>query len=212
MTRILIAHEMDLVTQGAYHVLTANPSWSVIGECHVLSDTLDVLASVDVDVLICSEQIDPLHDTVRLIKLLRDAAPSARLILIGATIDGRLMRDLFHLGLSAYLHQGDPLRDCLPAAIYAAFRNSLYLSPTANAEYLVSMQASAHHWQIDEEARTVLRLLAAGGTIGSIAAEMKVPRRHIYWVCEKLRYRFGAVTNTQMVSYAIAEGYTSPPD
>ena len=212
MTRILVAHEMDLVTQGAHHVITTNPSWTVVSECHTLSDVVSLLASETVDILVCSEQLDPLQDIVTVIKFLRATAPDVRIILIGATNDGRLMRDMFHMGLSAYLHSGDPLRECLPAAIYSAIRGTLYLSPTSNAEYIVSMQTSPHHWQIDEEARTVLRLLAAGGTVNTIAAEMKVQRRHVYWVLEKLRYRFGALTNTQMVSYAIAEGYTSPPE
>ena len=212
MTRILVAHEMDLVTQGVHHVLATNSSCSVVAECHTLNDMLDVLKSAPIDILVCSEQIDPFQDTVRLTRLLRSTAPNVHIIFIGASNDGRLMRDLFHLGLSAYLHQGDPLSDCLPAAIHAALRGSLYLSPTANTEYIVAMQASAHHWHIDEEAITVLRLLAAGGTPNAIATEMKVKRRHIYWICDKLRYRFGAVTNTQMVGYAIAEGYISPPD
>ncbi len=212
MTRILVAHEMDLVTQGAHHVIASNPSWKVVGECHTLSDVVSVLASETVDILVCSEQIDPLQDIVTIIKLLQATAPDVHIILIGSTNDGRLTRDLFHMGLSAYLHSGDPLRECLPAAIYSAIRGTLYLSPTANAEYIVSMQTSPHHWQIDNEARMVLRLLAAGGTASTISVEMKVPRRHVYWIIDKLRYRFGALTNTQMVSYAIAEGYISPPE
>ena len=57
-----------------------------------------------------------------------------------------------------------------------------------------------------------MRLLAQGYTIGIIANQLSVSQRHIYWVCQKLRNRFGATTNEQMISCAIAEGYVSAYD
>lgn len=212
MAHILLADEMDLVTHGARSVLLINPAWTVVGECHSLNDTLKQLDPAAVDVVVCGEQLDPGYDALRLVERLRTAAPNAHMILIGSAADGRLLRDLLHIGLRAYLHRGDPLRDCLPAAIHTVLRESLYLSPTANTDYLVAIQSGKHHRYLDPEARMVLRLLAQGCTIGSIAAQMRLPQRRIYWVCQKLRNRFGATTNEQMMSCAIAEGYTNAYD
>lgn len=209
MAQILLADEMDLVTHGARSVLLNTPEWTVVGEYQSLSGALKQMGTAVVDVVVCGEEIDPGYDPLTLVEMMQATAPSARVILIGSAADGRLLRDLLHIGARGYLHRGDPLRDCLPAAIHAVLKNSMYLSPTANTEYLVAMQSGEHHWMLDAEARTVLRLLARGCTVGSIAAQMKLPQRHVYWVCQKLRSRFGAATNEQMISCATAQGYTS---
>jgi DNA-binding NarL/FixJ family response regulator len=212
LAHILLADEMDLVTHGARSVLLNHPGWTVVGECHSLNDMLKQLAATVVDVVVCGDEIDPGYDAISLVERLRSEAPHVHMILIGSVADGRLLRDLLHIGLRAYLHRGDPLRDCLPAALHTVLRDSLYLSPTANTDYLVAIQSGKRHRYLDPEARMVLRLLAQGCTIGSIAAQMKLPQRRIYWICQKLRNRFGATTNEQMMSCAIAEGYASAYD
>lgn len=212
MAQILLADEMDLVTRGARSVLLDFPDWTVAGECHSLNEALQQLSLSVVDVVICGEQIDPSYDVLSLVERLRSAAPNAHIILIGSVADGRLLRDLLHCGLRAYLNRGDPLGDCLPVAIRAVLKESLYLSPAANSDYLVAMQSSKSHRYLDSEARIVLRLLARGCSIGIIAAQLSVSQRHVYWVCQKLRNRFGATTNEQMISCAIAEGYANAYD
>lgn len=212
MTRILIADEMDLVTRGARYVLQDYSDWIVVGECHSLADTLSQLRTMTVDVVLCGEQIDPFCDALGLVERLKTVAPHTHVILIGAASDGRLIGDLLQAGLHAYLNRGDALSDYLPVAIGAVARESLYLSPTANAEYLVAMQSGGRHWHLNDEARTVLRLLAQGCSIGSIAAQMKVSPRRVYRIRQKLRHRFGATTNEHLISCATAEGYTHLSD
>jgi FixJ family two-component response regulator len=89
-------------------------------------------------------------------------------------------------------------------------RDRPFLSPTANAEYLVAMQSPERDWQLDNEARSVLRMLAQGYHTGQIAYELEIPLRRVYWVREKLRCRFGALTNEHMISRAAAEGFVFP--
>lgn len=212
MAYVLLADEMDLVTRGAQSILLNNPEWKVVGEYQSLGDTLKRLDATMVDVVICGDQLDPGCDAFALVERLRTAAPRTYIILIGAATDGRLIRDLLHSGVQAYLNRGDPLCEHLPTAIRMVLRESLYLSPTANTDYLVAMQSGKRHRSLDAEARTVLRLLAQGCTIGNIAAQMSVSQRHIYWVCQKLRNRFGAATNEQMITCAISEGYANAYD
>lgn len=189
-----------------------NLLWAVVGECCVLSDALKRLNTAAIDVIICGDQVDPLYDAFTLVEQLTAAAPDARLILMGSATDGRLIDELLHSGLRAYLHRADPLCDCLPAAVRAVLKGSRYLSPTANTAYLVAMQSGARQRPLDAEARRVLRLLARGHTVGNIAVQLRISPRRVYWICQKLRNRFGATTNAHMISCAIAEGYTTAAD
>lgn len=75
---------------------------------------------------------------------------------------------------------------------------------------LVAMQSPQRDWHLDAEARAVLRLLAQGNHIGQIALQLQMPPRHVYWIRDKLRQRFGANTNEHMISRAAAEGYIFP--
>jgi DNA-binding CsgD family transcriptional regulator len=68
------------------------------------------------------------------------------------------------------------------------------------------MEHPTRKWELDTEAYAVLRLLAQGNTVGSIAVHLKVSQRRVYWVREKLRRRFGAVTNEHLITRAAAEG------
>jgi DNA-binding NarL/FixJ family response regulator len=131
---------------------------------------------------------------------------------MGTLSDGLLIRDLFAVGACGYLAAGDDLPACLLTAVDTVLRERPYLSPTANSEYLITMHTRDRNWKLDAEARAVLRLLAQSFTVGRIAAQLQVKPRRVYWVREKLRYRFGATTNEHLISWAVMEGFASFPD
>jgi DNA-binding NarL/FixJ family response regulator len=170
----------------------------------------DLIAKTKTDqpnVILLGDRFDPLIDTIALVEQILYAAPSARIIVMGTSTDGLVIRDLFKMGVCGYLAAGDDLSSCLLTALDMVLRERPYLSPTANSEYLILMHTGDKDWKLDAEARAVLRLLAQGCTIGKIAAQLRVKPRRVYWVREKLRYRFGATTNEHLISRAAAEGF-----
>lgn len=99
-----------------------------------------------------------------------------------------------------------------PTQLDTVMLNRLYLSATANSEYLIAMQSGAYNWRLNEEARAVLCMLAQGHSIDEIAAELDIIPRRAYWVRTKLKRRFGASTNEHLISRAAAEGFVFVPD
>ena len=53
-------------------------------------------------------------------------------------------------------------------------------------------------------------MLAHGDEVSEIAEQLDVSLRHVYWVREKLRNRFGARTNEHLIQRAIVEGFIYP--
>ena len=206
-TRILLADEADLVLLGAQTILKDRPEFEVVYSARSADDLLEAARRCLPEVILFNERLDPWIDVLALVERLKHAAPRARLIVLGGQVDGLLVRDLFACGVLGYLFGGDDLRDCLIPALATVLNNRPYLSPTANAEYLVAMQSPLRDWKLDSEARAVLRLLARGMHVSDIAAQMDVPLRRIYWVRQKLRKRFGANTNEHLISMAVAEGF-----
>lgn len=204
---ILIADEMDLATRGARIVLESERGWFIDGEYQALADLLTAVEAQPPDIIICGEHLDPEVDSLSLIDQLVDAAPYAKRIIIGASTDGLRTQDMFDCGMHAYLYRSDPLRCCLVPAVRAVLANRYYLSPTANTEYLIAMQSPLREWRMDAEARAVLRLLAQGLHTGQIALELAISQRRVYFIRQKLRHRFGAVTNEHLISRATEEGF-----
>ena len=210
--RILIADEADLVLIGAQTILKDRPSWNVVETVRSGDDLLESARRWLPAVIVFNECLDPLIDVLAVVERLKHASSHSRLIVLGGQVDGLLIRDLFACGVMGYLFSGDDLRDCLIPALNTVLHNRPYLSPTANAEYLVAMQSPLRDWKLDSESRAVLRLLARGLHINDIARQMDVSLRRIYWVRQKLRNRFGANTNEHLISRAVAEGFAGVLD
>jgi DNA-binding NarL/FixJ family response regulator len=207
--QLLLADEADLVLIGAQAILKDRPDWEVIQTARSGGELLEAARRWQPDIILFNEHLDPLIDVLALVERLKQAAPNSRQIVLGNKVDGLLVRDLFVCGVMGYLFTGDDLGDCLIPALTTVINNRPYLSPTANAEYLVAMKSPLRDWKLDSETRAVLRLLSRGMHINDIAEQLDVPQRRIYWVRQKLRKRFGANTNEHLISMAVAEGFTN---
>lgn len=212
IARIVLATHNDLMLVGAHTVLNRCPEIEVTSAVQDVTALLDRIVFDKPNVILISERLDPSSDPVALVERLQSTLHEAHLIVVGATRDGLLIRDLFSVGIKAYLYESDELQHCLIPAVKTVMTNRPYLSPSANAEYLIAMQSDERDWKLDTEARSVLRLLAQGCTVGSIAVQLKTNPRRVYWVREKLRRRFGATTNEHLINRAAAEGFSGFTD
>jgi DNA-binding NarL/FixJ family response regulator len=161
-THILIADGSSLTVVGAAALLKDRADTSIMKTEN--ADELTRLAqNVQPDIVLMGDQFDPLVDTLDLVERIRAVASRVRIIVMGTLSDGLLIRDLFMVGVHGYLSVADDLSNCLLTAVDTVLRDRLYLSPTANSEYLVSMHSQDKDWKLNSEARTVLRLLAQVG-------------------------------------------------
>lgn len=210
-THILIADSSSLTVVGAESLLKGRVD-TVVRKTENGDDLLALARRITPDLILLGDGFDPLFDTLHLVERLREVVPSVRLIIMGSFIDGLVIRDLFSLGISAYLALSDNLSECLMAAVDSVLQDRPYLSPTANTEFLIAMQGKNRNWYLDAEARGILRLLASGCTPHQIAVKLSLKRRRVYWVIEKMRARFGAATNEHLITRACAEGFAGFPD
>lgn len=205
--RIVIADDMDLVLEGIKAVLRQQSDFEVVGAYQVLSELLDGLAKHQPHAILLGDRLEPGMDVLALVELVQSVAPRARIVVMGSTPDGLIVNDLFAMNVAGYLYRNDPLSGALVEAIRTVMRKRPYLSPTANSEYLLAMQSDHAGWQLDAEGRDVLRLMANGHRPQEIALIRGMFLRRVYWIVAKLRDRFGAETNEQMIARAAEEGF-----
>lgn len=206
LTHILIADASSLTVVGAKTVLSQRAD-TLITTASTADELLQACRTDRPDLILLGETLDPDHETLTLLERVRDASPVTRVLLIGLHPHGLFIRDAIALGALGYLSLLDDLREGLLTAVEFALRNRQYLSPSANSEYLIVLHQGKRKWQLDAETRSVLNLLVQGYSVADIAARMNSTVRHIYWVRDKLRARFGATTNEHLVSRAKSEGF-----
>lgn len=205
--RVVAADDVDLVLTGIKAILTAWNECDLLGVFASLPDLLTGLRSAAPDIIIVGDRLDMDHAPLKLIDTLKTITPRARLALLGNMVDGFAVQELFNRGIHAYLYKSDPLTETLISALRSIHLGKPYLSPTVSAEYLLATQRGADRFRLNSEALRILYLLADGCTVHEIAAQLTVTVRHVYWVCEKLRRRFGAATNEVIISRARLEGF-----
>lgn len=204
---LILAVPSDLTQIGLWASLLERPDLRVLAAVRHLLPLEAVAEQYQPDVVIVSEGLDPEYTIFEVLDRLMARAPASRPVVLGERAQGLLVGDLLHAGVQGYLYSGDDLSDCLTTALDTVMRGRTYLSPTAKAEYRVAQQSPQRDWHLDAEARAVLRLLAAGTRVCEIASELCIPQRRVYWVRQKLRHRFGAETNEQLISLAASEGF-----
>ncbi len=207
MLRIVIADDVDLVLKGIQSVLAGWSEAEIVGVYQSVSELLEGLAKKPVDVVILDDRIDPECAPLSVIQHVQVLVPKAKIIILGTIVDGMVVQEFFARGIHGYLYKSDTLADSLVPAIRAVMQGKLYLSPTAGAEHMAAMREGRQRWQLDDEALTVLRLLADGSHVSQIAHRLSVSPYRIYAVRNKLRARFGAENNEAMISRATAEGF-----
>jgi DNA-binding NarL/FixJ family response regulator len=207
ISRLALADDTDLALIGAQAVVSHYDQLRVVGICQTLPDLIDLLTTHKPDVALLGDRLEPDLDVLALVARVQAATPRAKLIVMGRLPDGLIVHELFNHGVLGYLYKSDRLEACLAEAIHAVLRGKPYLSPTANAEFLLAVRDGRTDWQLDAEGRDVLRLMAQGCRPQEIALMRGVPVRRIYWVGNKLRDRFGAETNEQLMVRAAEEGF-----
>lgn len=204
---IIIADNVDLAVEGMKTILHQHGAFQVVGTYQLLSDMLNALGNVRPDVILLGDRIEPDMDVLALVEQVQAAAHRARIVILSYLSDGPIVQELFTVGAMGYLYKNDPLSHYLVEAIQTVMRGRPYLSPTANSEYLLAMQNGSAVWQLDAEAREILRQLAQGLRPQEIALIRHVSVRRVYGICERLRRRFGADTNIQLIARAAQEGF-----
>jgi DNA-binding NarL/FixJ family response regulator len=205
--KIVLADDSDLMMVGTEAIIESKPEYRVVGKAHTLNTVLKAVEQQNPEIAILSEC---LYDTdiVSAVDAVRHISPQTLMIVVGMLTDGTLIHNLYMHGIKGYLYRGDPLQECLLPAIRTVLQDRPYLSPTANAEYLITLQSGHPVQQLNAEARAVLNYLAQGISVNQIAYYMGTSPRRVYSIRDRLRRRFGVETNEHLISRAVAEGFT----
>ncbi len=209
--KVLVCDDSDIFILGIQTILASHYHFRVVGTARFLDELIEEIRIHRPHIIVLNEwlyNVD-IMSALQQIFAACDPRERCRVLVTGSLNDGFFIRDLMLAGVSGYLSKTDDLRPILVKALYSILQDRTYLSTTANTEYNVVQQKADADLvrELNEEDRGVLRLLANGTHPCTIAHAIGISKRRVYRVREKLRARFGARTNEELIRRAVAEGF-----
>lgn len=210
--KVLVCDDSDIFILGIQTILASHYHFRVVGTARFLDELIEGIRVHRPHIVVLNEWLCNVDIMTALQRIFSVCGQHrCRVLVTGSLNDGFFIRDLMLAGVSGYLSKNDDLRPILVKALYSVLQDRVYLSTTANNEYSMIQQkvkpGVLQSQPINEEKREVLRMLANGMYPRAIASHMGISERRVYRLRQKLRTRFGARTNEELIRRAVAEGF-----
>jgi two-component system invasion response regulator UvrY len=206
MIRILLADDHGIVREGIRRLLEERNGFLVVGEAGSVVELLTMLHGTAADVVVLDITMPGpgIVDTLRQVKAIR---PQARCLVLTAHPEADYAVRVLRAGAAGYLTKDRSLEQ-LVEAIRRVYRGGMYVSPSlgeALAARLGGSPETAHGTLSDREFQ-VLRELARGESLKSIAAQLAVSPKTVTTYRSRILEKLGLDSNADLVRYALEHG------
>lgn len=207
--RILIADDHEVVRQGLKMFLSMDHSFEIVGEASNGQEAIDLLASVDVDVVLM-DLLMPVLSGIDAIPIIRQTYPDIEVIALTSVLDNGSVVKAVRAGAIGYLLKDANSKELLQS-IKAAAAGQVQLSPKAAALLVQEVHVPESPEALSNREVDVLRLLAEGMSNREIAEALtlgeKTIKTHVSNILSKLQLN----SRTQAALYAVRIGLVAEP-
>lgn len=205
MIRLLIVDDHTLMREGLKQLFTLVDDVDVVGDAINGAQALERLRKGDVD-LVLLDLTMPGISGESLIERMCAHYPQLRILVLSMHNEPQVAQRALKAGANGYACK-DSDSDALLAAIRKVAAGGRYLDPVV-AENMAfeaaGVDAPARHAILSDRELQVLRLLAKGKSINTIADELLVSNKTVSTHKARMMDKMGFTNNADMVRYAIA--------
>jgi DNA-binding NarL/FixJ family response regulator len=182
MINVIIADDHNLVREGIRALLEKAEDITVVGEAENGQDALDLVQTVQPDVLVMDIAM-PGMNGIQVLEQLREMELPTQVVILSMYADEIFVRQALQNGAKGYLLKGS-FKEELLLTIRAASRGATYLSPSVSESVLTPPASSAPSPadQLTPREHELLQLIAKGHTNAEIAdllnVSIKTVERH----------------------------------
>jgi two-component system capsular synthesis response regulator RcsB len=172
---VVVADDHRVVLFGISRLLEDEPDIHVLAAAVSISELMEALRQASCDVLLCDYAFeeDQHQDGLHLLKRIRVAYPSVRIVLLSCHRDIMIVHRALRIGVSGYLSKASGEFVALPKVIRMAHKGQRYLdhaTSEAMIGYLLDNPvACGGAIQLSSREMEVVRLFASGMTVTEIA-------------------------------------------
>lgn len=211
MIRVLLADDHAMVREGIRRVLEERTGIVIVAEAASADALLAELRRVQADVVILDIAM-PGPGIVETLRQVKAVQPRTRSLVLTAYPEADYAVRVLRAGAAGYLTKDRSL-DQLVDAVRRVHRGGMYVSPslgeTLAARLLGSGREPAHGALSDREFE-VLRGLAEGQPLKTIAARMAVSPKTVTTYRGRILQKLGLRANADLVRYAMEHGLLDP--
>ena len=207
--RTVIIDDHPVVRYGLKEMLNSDDGIEIVGELEDLDGLDALLASSNPDIVLLDLELEKTHG-VEALRVLREKAPSTRVIIYTSYDDEERIVQAAELGVDGYLLKGCP-RSELISAIYSVFDGGTALESSVASKLMHHLNRRTF-WKeepvvrFSKREKQVLELLAGGKTNKDIGAKLFIAESTVKFHVHAILSKLDAANRTEAVSIAVQQG------
>lgn len=211
--RIILADDHPIFLIGLRVVLEQGGDAQVVAEAGSPVELNEALKSYACDVLVTDFMmpVDQQNDGLRLLERIRRDHPQLPIVVVTMLNNAGLFSSILALGVNALLSKAS-LAGELPAAILSIRQNKHYIADSVKQAMLEAgdygYDALVSHEQLSPKEQEVLRLLAAGRSVGEIAAQINRSKKTVSTQKVSAMRKLGLANDASLFIYLQEHGLT----
>jgi len=205
--RVILADDHGVVREGIRRLLEERNGITVVAEVGTVSDLLHELHKAPADVLVLDISM-PGPGVVETLRQVKAIQPGARSLVLTAHPEADYAVRVLRAGAAGYLTKDRSLEQ-LVDAIRQVYRGGMYVSPSlgeALAARLGGFEREPAHGALSDREFQVLKALAEGETLKSIAGRMELSPKTVTTYRTRILQKLGLRSNADLVRYALEHG------
>lgn len=214
--RIVLADDHTLVRQGIKRLIEEESAYEVVGEVGDGLELLDLLDTVDTDLILLDVSMPNLRGIEAVSEVLKKQ-PRVKIIILSMHKNEQYLCSALMAGALGYLLKEDSDIELLPA-IDNVMRGRLTISPEFAEKFgdeplaicRERMIFSSH--SLSPRERQILKMVAEGETSRDIGERLNISKRTVEHHRASLMKKLSVNKTADLVKYAISEGYVNPPE
>jgi DNA-binding NarL/FixJ family response regulator len=207
MIRVLIADDHAVVRRGVRLVLESTARIEVVAEAATGFEALDKARKERIDVAVLDMSM-PGPGGLEVLKQMKGEHPRLPVLILTMHPEDQYAVRAFRAGASGYLTK-QSIPDELIRAVETLAAGRKYITPSV-AEALASEvhhdTTKLPHEQLSDREYQVLLRIAAGRTVGEIAAELRLSPKTVSTYRTRLLEKMEIKTSAELTHYAFAHG------
>lgn len=201
MIRIVIADDHAIIRGGLKQIVTTTADIVVVGEATQGSEVLEQCRQTPCDLLLLDMTMPGLNG-VELIRRLHEERPALPILVLSMHNEGQIVARALKAGAAGYVTK-DSEPEILLSAIRKVAAGGRFIDPALVETMVFSVGGnnSLPHDTLSERELQVLKMIAAGGSLGNIAEQLHVSPKTISTHKMRLMLKLGIDNNADLIRY-----------
>ena len=204
LIRVLVVDDHPVVRHGLTAIMGYEPDIEVVGDAADGEEAVRLILERRPDVVLLDLRL-PKLDGVEVMRQVRPQAPQVRFLVLTTYDTDEYIGPALAAGAQGYLLK-DALPDELARGVRAVMRGAAALEPEVAARLLERMAEGERGDELSERELEVLRLLVAGASNKSIAAQLSLSENTIKTHISRIFAKLGVQSRAEAVAVALQRG------